>query len=58
MVERQLQPQLLTVYKVRMHYVMIFAIYSYKDPGKQMFLKLNVPHKDFGCSNDHFVNEL
>ena len=19
---------------------------------------LNVPHKDFGCSNDHFVNEF
>ena len=39
-----------------MHYVMILLYTHIRILEKKGFL--NVPHKDFGCSNDHFVNEF
>ena len=38
-----------------MHYVMIL-LYTHIRILEKGFL--NVPHKDFGCSNAHFVNEF
>ena len=38
-----------------MHYVMIL-LYTHIRILEKGFL--NVPHKDFGCSNDNFVNEF